>query len=199
MLCAFSFQLTKAQTFAEWFSQKKTQLKYLTDQIAALEQYGAYVKQGYAISQNGLGSIGGWLKSEFDLHDNYYRSLRTVNPDIRNNPKADSIVAMAQLIPGQFDQLNQLVPDAGTLKYIGSVRAAVLAAADNDLAALQVVLSGQAAMTDAERLRRLDAIEDGMRDHLVFTRSFCAQVRVLANQRTLELQSIQTLQIYEKP
>ena len=54
-LCAFSFQAAKAQTFAEWFQQKKTQIKYLTEQIAALEQYGNYVKQGYRIAQGGWG------------------------------------------------------------------------------------------------------------------------------------------------
>ena len=30
---------TQAQTFAEWFKQKKTQKKYLVQQIAALQVY----------------------------------------------------------------------------------------------------------------------------------------------------------------
>lgn len=198
LLSALSFQLSYGQTFAEWFSQKKTQIKYLTQQIAALEQYGAYVKQGYQISQNGLGGIGSWVKGEFDLHNSYYRSLRTVNPYIRNNPKADSIVRMAQLIPGQFDQVARLSLPADTRNYVNSVKASVLADVDHDVAELQTVLSEHVAMTDDERLKRLDAIEVRVRDKLVFTRSFCSQVRVMFNQQQRELQDIQTQQsIYE--
>jgi hypothetical protein len=187
-----------AQTFAEWFSQQKTQIKYLTQQIAALEQYGAYVKQGYQISQNGLGGIGNSVKKEFDLHNSYYSSLRTVNPVIKNNPKADSTVRMAQLIPGQFDQLSGLALSTATRQYVGSVEASVLADVDQDLAELQTVLGSSVALQDNERLKRLDAIEAKVRDKLVFTRSFCSQVRVLSNGKQSELQAIQTQQrIYE--
>ena len=192
LFCAFGFQLSYAQTFAEWFSQKKTQIKYLTQQIAALEQYEAYVKQGYDISQHGLGGIGDWVKGEFDLHSNYYSSLRTVNPYIRNNPKADSIVRMAQVIPGQFDQLNHLSLSEDVRNYITSVKSSVLTDVDKDLAELQTVLSGQVAMTDDERLTRLDGIYAKVRDRLVFTGLFCSQVRVLNNRRQQELQDIQT-------
>jgi len=107
-LWAFSFQSASAQTFAEWFSQKKTQLKYLTQQIAALEQYGSYVKQGYAISQNGLGNIGGYIKGEYSSHTAYYNALKSVNPAIKGNGKADSIISYAAQIPGQFDHLGNL-------------------------------------------------------------------------------------------
>src|SRR5437868_9760602 len=93
---------SEAQTFAEWFSQKKTQIKYLTLQIAALEQYSSYIKQGYAISRNGLGNIGGYLKGEYGSHSTYYSSLKTVNPEIKSNDKADSIARYAAQIPGQI-------------------------------------------------------------------------------------------------
>lgn len=197
LLCATA-TLSYGQTFAEWFSQKKTQIKYLTQQIAALAQYGAYVKQGYDLSQQGLGSIGGWVKGEFDLHNSYYTSLRTVNPLIKNNPKADRIVRMAQQIPGEFDQLAHWSLAVETRTYINSVKSSVLAGADKDLAELQTILSGQVAMTDDERLKRLDGIYANVSDKLVFTRSFCNEVRVLVNHRQQELQDTQTQQsIYE--
>ncbi|NVM62155.1 hypothetical protein FHW88_000431 [Mucilaginibacter sp. SG538B] len=84
ILCSVCAQ---AQTFAEWFSQKKTQLKYLTQQIAALEQYGKDVEQGYRIAKSRWAGIGSWVKGEFDLHSAYYRSLRTVNPAIKTTRK----------------------------------------------------------------------------------------------------------------
>ncbi|HWZ35204.1 MAG TPA: hypothetical protein VNW51_03550 [Mucilaginibacter sp.] len=195
MICALSFQLTQAQTFAEWFSQKKTQLKYLTEQIAALEQYGNYVKQGYQIARNGWGGIGNWAKGELDLHSAYYGSLKTVNPAIKNNPKADSIVSCAQLIPEQFDHLNGLASlDNSTRNYIGKVKSAVLTETDKDLAELQMVITdGQAELTDDERMERLDAIDERVRDKLVFSGSFCNSLRILIVQRINSLNDMKTL------
>lgn len=55
MAFVFSFQLAEAQTFDEWFRQKKTQKKYLVQQIAALKVYLGYLKEGYEIAQKGMG------------------------------------------------------------------------------------------------------------------------------------------------
>lgn len=187
-----------AQTFAEWFSQKKTKLKYLTQQIAALEQYGFEVKQGYQIMHGGWGSIGNWAKGEYDLHSAYYSSLKTVNPEIGNNPEADSVVSYAQLIPQQFNHLDGWSSlDKGTRAYIGRVRAAVLRKTDQDLAELQLVMTGgKVELTDDGRIARLDRICERIRDRLVFCRSFCNGVRLLLLRRNQDLQDMQTLRRY---
>jgi hypothetical protein len=198
LLCVFSFQLTRAQTFAEWFSQKKTQIKYLTQQIAALELYGSCIKQGYAISQNGLGNIGGYIKGEYGLHSSYYGSLKMVNPEIKSHGKADTIVRYAEQIPGQFDHLNNLNGlDSDNKRYIGQVKAKILEECNKDLAELELVITNQQAkMTDDERIQRLDAIYKRVKDKYAFTQSFCNQVRMLLLQRNRELQDIQTLGRY---
>jgi hypothetical protein len=197
LLCAFSFQL-RAQTFAEWFSQKKTQIKYLTQQIAALEQYESYIKQGYAISQNGLGNIGGYIKGEYGSHTAYYNSLKTVNPQVKSNSKADSIISCAQQIPEQFDHLNGLSGlDKDNKTYIAKVETKVLDECGKDLNELELVItSGQAQMSDDERISRLDEIYHRMKDKYAFTQSFCGQVRMLLLQRSRELRDIQTLGRY---
>lgn len=200
LLCALSFQQVRAQTFAEWFSQKKTQIKYLTEQISALEQYGSYVKQGYQIAQNGWGGIGNWVKGEYNLHSAYYTSLKTVNQAISNDPKADSIVSTAQLIPRQFDQLNGLSAlDNDNREYISRVKTKVLSETDKDVAELQLVLTnGRAQLTDDERIKRLDAIYFQVSEKLVFSRSFCNAIRLLLIQRNQQLQDIQTIgRLYE--
>jgi hypothetical protein len=38
-------QVSTAQTWSEWFSQKKTQKKYLLEQVAALKIYAGYLKK----------------------------------------------------------------------------------------------------------------------------------------------------------
>lgn len=186
---------TFGQTFAEWFSQKKTQIKYLTQQIAALEQYESYIKQGYQISQNGLGNIGGYIKGEYGSHTAYYNSLKTVNPQIKSNSKADSIISYAKQIPKQFDHLNRLSGlDKDNKAYIAIVETKVLDECDKDLNELELVItSGRAQMSDDERIRRLDDIYRRMKDKYAFTQSITNDVRMLLLQRNRELQDIQTL------
>jgi hypothetical protein len=195
VLSALCFQYGFAQTFAEWFSQKKTQIKYLNEQITSLIQYGNYVRQGYQISQNGLGSIGGWVKGEFDLHSAYYTSLKKVNPQVKGNVKADSIISYAKQIPQRFDHLNGLDGlDDDTKNYIGQVKSTVLDDCNKDLSELQMVISdGKAQMTDDERIKRLDSIFSRMKDKYAFTLYFRSQVRLLLLQRDQELKDINTL------
>jgi len=192
LLLLGSAERSEAQTFGEWFNQKETLMKYLLQQIAAVAQYSIYVKQGYQISRSGLGNIGAYIKSEHGLHSAYYSSLRTVNPEIKDNPKADTIISYAVQIPGQFDHLNSLTGlDEGNRKYIAQVEAKVLAECDKDLTELQLVLtSGEAQMSDDERINRLDHIYFRVKDKYAFTQSFCNNVRMLLLQRNGELQDV---------
>jgi len=187
-----------AQTWSEWFSQKKTQIKYLTQQIAALEQYNAYLKQGYAISQNGLGGIDGWLKSEYSLHSRYYSSLSTVNPVIKCNSKADTITATISLIPPQFTRIKKLKGlDINTKAYIKEVSEKVFQECDRQLNELQIVITdGKTQMTDDERIKRIDHVYEQVRDLLKFSQYFCSHIKVLILQRSFELNNIQTLKNY---
>ncbi|QEM09180.1 hypothetical protein [Mucilaginibacter rubeus] len=201
LLWAFSFQLCKAQTFAEWFSQKKTQIKYLTQQIAALNQYGSYVRQGYQIAKGGWNGIGNWVLAEFNGHSAYYSSLRRVNPAIRDNPKADSTLLYAEGIPLVFDRLDGLSAlGQGDQEYIAKVKAAVLEETDKDVAELDLVMTdGKVEMRDDKRIRRLDLIYERVRDKLGFSISFGNAVRVLIVQRRNSINDINTLKsIYGK-
>ena len=186
---------SKAQTFAEWFSQKKTQIKYLTQQIAALEQYGKAVEQGYRIEHSGWNGIAGWVKDEFDLHSAYYISLKTVNPIIKDAWQIDSIITYAQSISRWFDQLNGLTAlDGGTHNYIDKVKATVLNETDEDLSELQLVITDdRIQLTDDERIKRLDNIYSRVKEKKVFTQSFCSTVRMLIIQCNNELDDINTL------
>lgn len=186
---------SKAQTFAEWFSQKKTQIKYLTQQIAALEQYRKDVEQGYRIEHSGWNGIDSWVKDELDLHSAYYNSLKTVNPVIKDDWQIDSIITYAQSIPLWFDHLNGLTTlDGGTHNYIDKVKAIVLNETDKDLSELQLIITDdRIQLADDERIKRLDNIYSRVKEKRVFTQSFCGAVRMLIIQRNSELNDINTL------
>lgn len=188
---------SKAQTWDEWFRQKKTQLDYLAKQIAELQAYGGFLKQGYAISQHGLGAVKNWASSEFALHSDYYHSLKEVGPALKNNPQAMDIAAYATAIRSSFGQLDTKGVSAEGLAYIKSVKGKVFEECGADLKELKLVMtSGQMQMKDSERIGRLDKIYADTKDLYGFARSFTNQVQTLLLQKSQEEQNIQTLKKY---
>lgn len=65
-----------AQNSAEWLRQKRTQTRYLIEQILANGVYQDYLKKGYRVLQGGLNIIGEWKSREFDLHTQYLEAER---------------------------------------------------------------------------------------------------------------------------
>ncbi|WP_121811292.1 hypothetical protein [Mucilaginibacter kameinonensis] len=178
----------KAQSFAEWFRQNSTQKKYLLQQIAALQVYAGYLKQGYSVARGGLGSISGSLTAENLLHGSYYNRLAIPGQAVKDNPQVAEILVWQQDIlallasTGQVLGLTQAEKD-----YLSGVRSAVLKDCDLQLTTLQAIIrDGQAQMSDAERLAGIAGIHSAMQDNYHFAASFSAQVRSYALQRARE-------------
>src|SRR3954466_3372099 len=93
LLLAFAGQ-SQGQTFSEWFRQKKTQKKYLIEQIAALQVYEDYLEKGYSIVNEGLSQIKDIKHGDYDLHSGYFSSIKNINPTIRNYEKSIYIVEL---------------------------------------------------------------------------------------------------------
>ena len=66
--CLLNITALKAQTFSEWFRQKKTQEKYLIQQIAGLEVYAGYLKKGYKIFDTGSKTISKIKSGDLNMH-----------------------------------------------------------------------------------------------------------------------------------
>ncbi|AMR29967.1 hypothetical protein A0256_00315 [Mucilaginibacter sp. PAMC 26640] len=177
-----------AQTFSEWFSQKKTQKKYLLQQIAALQVYSGYLKKGYGIATNGLGSISGYLKSENGLHTTYYDRLSTADPVVKNNPMVKDILAWQQDIlkrTSEIKQVNGITP--AEQNYLSVVGNAILKDCDQQLNTLQNIISDhKMQMSDADRLALITKIHASMKANYQFASRFASQVKVLALSRQQE-------------
>jgi len=184
-----------AQTFAEWFRQNSTQKKYLLQQIAALQVYGKYIKDGYEIAGKGLGSISGFLSSEYTLHTGFYTRLETADPAIRKNPQIGEILNWRNEIGRAFENRNNfsgLMPPEG--QYAASVGDAVNKDCDLQIAQLQrVIMDGQLKMNDSERLRLISQIHGAMQDNYRFMMVFMNDVKILIVQRSRENGSIQLI------
>ncbi|NII83129.1 hypothetical protein [Pedobacter sp. SG908] len=175
----------QAQTFGEFFNQKKTQKKYLLEQIAALQLYLDYARKGYRLVDGGLQAIKNITNGEFSLHGAFISSLKTVSPSVRKNVKVAEILAYQISITrwfGEFKGNVLLSPDDQL--YILGVKAGVLADCSRDLESLLlVVTSGRLEMGEAERIRRIDLLYESMPDKAAFTADFIGKVEGLVRNR----------------
>jgi hypothetical protein len=191
-----------AQTFGEFFNQKKTQKRYLLEQIAALKVYLGYAKKGYEIVGTGLQTVKDITSGEFSLHSTFISSLSAVSPFVRDNVKVAQIIAYQLEIVKSFNGVRSDGDgflSASNLAYLLSVRAVVLAECSADLQELILVVTpGLVEMAEQERLLRLDKLYLSMQNKAGFTRDFCADVATLSAFRKRESFSIDFLnRIYE--
>ena len=186
----------QAQTFAEWFSQSKTQKSYLLQQIAALQVYSGYLKQGYKIANGGLDYIRGSLKDEFHLHTTYYEKLKEVNPVVKNSPQVNEIVIWQGDILKSANELDQArYLTTSDRQYIGKVKQAVLADCDEQITSLQVLLTNSnLEMSDDARITRLNTIHLAMQGNHSFMSEFIGRVKLYGVQKQREANNLATSQ-----
>ncbi|MBS1503476.1 MAG: hypothetical protein JST32_15515 [Bacteroidetes bacterium] len=194
-LLAFSFQPAKAQTFDEWFAQSKTQIKYLVQQIAALNAFEASVRQGYNELKSDWTAIGNWKSGEYTLHVGYYNSLNQVNPVVLQTADNATIQAQQQSIISQFAALLGLDGlTADERAYVTRVQQAVLMDCAQAMDELRTVLTpGTLVLSDDERIKRVAKVADEVQDQYEFTCHFAVQVHLLAAQRGRENNDLQNL------
>ena len=149
-----SFKSVSAQTFDEWFHQKKTQIKYLLQQIAANEVYIDYLRKGYKIAESGLNTINDIKHGDFNLHNDYFNSLKTVDPKVRGMAEVAGIFMFQDQIIKQVTYAGQRIKlsdqfTSSEIKYVQSVFNHLLDECTKDVNALtDVVTSGDITMTD---------------------------------------------------
>jgi hypothetical protein len=182
----------QAQTFAEWFSQKKTQQKYLLQQITALQLYSGNLNKGYRIASGGLGAVTKSLKDEFGLHTAYYNRLKEVNPALKDNPQLRDILAWQGDILQAVSQLNKAdYLSQGERRYLAKVKDALLADCNQQIAVLQVLLTnGSLEMSDDERISRLNTIHLAMQSNHHFAADFTSRVKLYGVQKRREAESL---------
>lgn len=191
----------QAQTFAEWFQQKETQKKYLLQQIAALQVYIGYAKKGYKIAKEGLNTISGFTKGEFNLHTDYLNSLKTVNPEIKRYAKVADIIALQIKIIQNYNRTHRRLNSSDVfsddeLAYIDRVFSRLLDDCAKTIDELiTITTDGKLEMKDDERMKRIDRLYLAMQDKYTFSQSFSNDAKSLAASRIKEKADIQTSRV----
>lgn len=178
----------QAQTWGEIFNQKKTQKKYLLQQIAAFQVYLEYAKKGYNLVGSGLQVVRDITGGEFNLHNAFISGLKQVSPAIRNDARVAEIIVLQVAILKSFGQIqsNRLL-SVDQLIYVAEVADGVISDCYHDLEELLLVItSGKLEMKDDERLSRLNGIYERMLDKSSFTQGFCGQASLLIRQKQME-------------
>src|SRR6478735_5217901 len=162
VLCLVSsYGMVFGQSF---FNQKKTKLKYITQQIALFEVYKNYLKQGYEIVEQGWSAINEIKNGDFDLHNNYFISLKSVNPAIGNYSKTADISVLQEQILSNTDKTKKEAEDGDYIQpdekdYINKVISNLLAACAGNLSELTLLTTDASVqLEDNERLDRINVL-----------------------------------------
>jgi hypothetical protein len=190
-----------AQTpnFNEFFKQKKTQIRYLVRQIAALQVYLERLKKGYEIVDKGLTTIGNIKDGKFSMDKDYQNSLKRVSPVVAGSPLADQILRYNEQTLAGLTALQQEVNGNVNFTeeehdYVGRVRLRALTQTNAWLDELRWILSaGQSEMTDDERLGHLERLHGHCKRGFLFSGEFVRNTRLLVRQRAKEQQTIDVL------
>ena len=181
-----------AQTWKEWFSQKKTQREYLIKQIAALKVYLKYLKEGYDIAEKGLTIVGDIKSRNFGDHEAHFGSLKLVKDDLGNSSTINLILNRQVAIMNEFRELREVCRNSGSLteaevRYVDLLYSNLLRECEKAIGALQsVVTDGTYQMTDDERIESIEEIYQDMNDKYAFATAFCGSTKMLIMQREVE-------------
>lgn len=188
----------KAQILGGFFNQGSTQKKYLLQQIAALQVYIGYAQKGYSIAKQGLNTISNIKHGEFNLHTNYYNSLKTVNPSIKGYAKVTAIIALQVRIVKVYKNASGQIQQSGAFTsnettYLNGVFARLMDDCNKTIDELiDVVTSNKLEMKDDERLKRIDDLYADMQGKYTFVQAFSNEAKMLGVSRTREQNDIET-------
>jgi hypothetical protein len=187
----------KAQFFSEWFQQKKTQKKYLLQQIAALQVYIGYVQKGYEIGKDGLNLVGDIKDGDFNLHKGYFKSLVSVNPEIKKYSRVEATVDLQKKITTLKEQTVKRLHASKLLtrqeqSYCDKVFERLMEDCSytmDDL--IGTATDGKLSLKDDERLQRIDRIYEDMSVKYRFAVQFSNSAIELVRSRSAEFKEVE--------
>lgn len=171
-------------------SQNAKEIKFMTEQIAALRVYTGYVKKGYNTVKGGLNTINDIKSGDINLHRAYYHSLIAVNPTVRSYPKTRDIVRVQEQISKMIKTSKAFLSKSPGFSYDEKqyqyrVFDRLMADCEQTLTDFEAVLTdGELQMKDDERIRRIDGLHAKSLEQWQFGKQFCAEAISLAMART---------------
>lgn len=172
---------------------QSAQIRIYLQQIAANRVLIEYTYKGYQIAKNGLWSIGDIRQGEYNLHRDYFGSLKAINPSIKKSAMAAELVSRQAGIIRTCQSGIRRIRTSGALSpneanYLEGIFENVLRESARKIHELLTLLTAdQYQLSDDKRISRIGALSDAMQSDAVFARRSVNNARVLAAQRQQEL------------
>ncbi|MFA6084229.1 TerB family tellurite resistance protein [Mucilaginibacter sp.] len=193
MLCAFSFQPSKAQ------DQDMMQLIFDIEKLTQFKAILSDMQQGYSILTQGYQQVKNLSQGNFNLHSVFLDGLLQVNPEVAKYARVADIIADEASILSEYKKAYRQFQGSGSfssgeLDYLARVYALLTSAALNDVNDLANILTAsKLRMSDDERLSAIDRIYASSNDKLSFLRDFNRRAHVLLLQRQQERNEVNNL------
>jgi hypothetical protein len=180
------------------------ELQQLALNIEKLSQFRAILKdmkKGYEMLTGGYNTVKDLTQGNFKLHETFLDGLLEVSPTVRNYKKVGKIAAIQISIIDRYKSAMSRFGSSGLfnqaeLSYLGEVYDKLFKESLRNLDELAMVLtSGQARMSDDERLETIDRIHADMEDKLLFLNDFNSRGAVLGLQRAKEKHDAQAVRL----
>ncbi|MFV8353562.1 hypothetical protein [Flavobacterium sp. XS2P14] len=179
------------------YAQAK-QREALLKQIAALQIYIGYAQKGYSVAKKGLNTIGDFKRGEFNLHSDYFNSLKTVNPKIKKYARIAEIISLQVKIMKSYGAIYQRFQQndlfhGDEVDYINRVFDRLIENCDDNLEELiTIVTEGKLEMKDDERMKRIDVLYQNMLENHTFCESFSNQVKLMSLSKANDIKEVKT-------
>jgi hypothetical protein len=196
LLCAFSFQPTKAQVST---GQDVQQLLYDIEKLTQFKSILSDMQQGYTILTQGYEQVKNLSKGNFNLHSVFLDGLMQINPEVAKYARVADIITDEASILSEYKKAYRQFQNSGgfnadELDYLVRVYAQITSAALNDVNELaNIITVSKLRMSDDERLSAIDRIYASSSDKLSFLRNFNRRTNMLLLQRQQEQNEVNNL------
>lgn len=180
--------------------QKSKELKIQAEQLAKLKLQSIIVKEKNKIDQEGLDNIGNNKNGTYSLYNDYFKSLRTVNGNVKESDKAqyirDVISEIKRFFPLTISRAdNSGLYERSEIAYFRQVYDKVVKDCNEIIRNLNAVTSnGEYEMTDDQRMERIDELHKQMVSAYMFSRKFCTDIENVRRAREQAKQDAQRMQ-----
>jgi len=159
----------RGQTFAEWWQQKKTRIKRLKQQVAALETLKETVEEGYSQAETAVDSVEVYSDEELTVNKAFVESLKVVKPSFRDAPEVVSCYALVDMLVSNVNNWLAIHSKSPLLspkekEVITSDLNLLVIEAHNELNRLSMLTrDAETAIDDGERYEAICEVEVNMR------------------------------------
>ncbi|HVU56058.1 MAG TPA: hypothetical protein VHD83_13430 [Puia sp.] len=167
-LC-FTGLVTYGQTFSEWWQQKRTRIKYLHKQIAALEEFRSVLREGYQEAEAGVDSVEVITEEELSMHKQFLGSLQLVKPSLKDHPGLMASYALVAVLVEKVNEkldsyINDLAFTEEELQWLGAYLGEMIRDIREELRELEALTTDDVlTMRDEERYDEIRVTEQHIR------------------------------------